>query len=410
MSNGLLYFLRPIHSWNGDKGRRRQHQNFTTHRWRRGCFGVELAFETIPLDRPSAAGAHLLEVRALVNDHGVRVGNVGDVGRLDYDRDIALDRNHRALNALRPEFIVRNKRVLVGTDIIMIVRPIPDAAFAIKARFRRQRSPTDVILARSPRDPGRRPFFTGHPNPANPAQADPSPVMISRPSKWLFGDPGPTGVRVDPSTVGIGPPVALLSLARLPDVSVIRGFAPVAVRFQFPIKSAVGSRRARFGSIASSSNSLRRLGRRFDHRFGRCLSRDISRGGGGSLFIRQRLFAGRQLCLLLRETLFLVRLSLDRETLLHLAFYFRLFFFLGLLLLAGNKKRESRDERQNAKLFHCEVRPGWFFVIRRKLRRGPLRGRGINQGAGDAAAGAAVETGVIVTCSILSRRAFWTLA
>lgn len=35
---------------------------------------------------------------------------------------------------------------------------------------------------------------------------------------------------------------------------------------------------------------------------------------------------------------------------------------------------------------------------------------GINQRPGDAAAGVAVETGVIVTCSILSSRTFWTFA
>src|SRR5207249_3064765 len=110
----------------------------------------------------------------LVNDRGISVGNVGDVGRLDYDRHIALDRNHRALDAPRSEFTARNKSVLVGTDIVIVVRPITDAVFPIKARFRRQWSPTDVILARSPRDPGGSPLFTGDPNPADPAEADPS--------------------------------------------------------------------------------------------------------------------------------------------------------------------------------------------------------------------------------------------
>jgi hypothetical protein len=51
-----------------------------------------------------------------------------------------------------------------------------------------------------------------------------------------------------------------------------------------------------------------------------------------------------------------------RKTLLDLPVYFRLFLFLRWRFLAGNKNRESGDER--AKLFHCRVRPGWFFVIR----------------------------------------------
>ncbi|MEY2488315.1 MAG: hypothetical protein QOC70_257, partial [Verrucomicrobiota bacterium] len=121
-------------------------------------------------------------------------------------------------------------------------------------------------------------------------------------------------------------------------------------------------------------------------------------------------FTGLEIGLLLHETLFFVSLMLGRETFLDLPFDFRFLLFLGLLLLAGNKKRESRDERQNAKLFHCEVRPGWFFVIRRKLRIGCLRDRQTNQRPGDAAAGVAVETGTTITCSILSRRTFWTFA
>lgn len=198
--------------------------------------------------------------------------------------------------------------------------------------------------------------------------------MICRPSKRLFGHPCPTGVRIDPSTVGIRPPGAFLGFARLPDVTVIGGLAPGAVRFQLSIESAVGSRRTRLGRIASFSNSLRRFDRCLNRCLVWCLRRGIRCGGG--LFVRQGLFTGLQICLLLGETLFLVRLMLGRETLLHLPFYFCLFLFLGLLLLAGNKKRESRDERQNAKLFHCEVRPGWFFVIRTKLRRGtPLHRR-----------------------------------
>jgi hypothetical protein len=106
----------------------------------------------------------------------------------------------------------------------------------------------------------------------------------------------------------------------------------------------------------------------FDGRFDWFLRRDIRREGS-SLFLRQRLFTGLQIGLLLRETLFFVCLSLDRETLLHLAFNVSPLLFFGLLLLAGNKKRERRDQRQNAKLFHCEVRPEWSFVIRRKRWR-----------------------------------------
>lgn len=48
------------------------------------------------------------------------------------------------------EFIVRNERVLVGTNIVIAVRPGMDATAAIEERLGRQRRPADVILARSP--------------------------------------------------------------------------------------------------------------------------------------------------------------------------------------------------------------------------------------------------------------------
>src|SRR6185369_9296296 len=105
--------------------------------------------------------------------------------------------------------------------IVITVGPIMDAAAPVEARFRRQRSPADVILARPPRDPGRRPFVTRHPDPADAAQLHPATVVISRPAKFLVRDPGPAGVAVGPAAFSVGPPIAgTLGLARLPDVTV----------------------------------------------------------------------------------------------------------------------------------------------------------------------------------------------
>ncbi len=133
------------------------------------------------------------------------------------------------------------------------------------------------------------------------------------------------------------------------------------MRFQLAVEDSVRCRRTRLGRIARSFNSSDRFDRRFTYRVDRrldwCLGRNI-RYGGSSFFVRQRLFTGCQVGLLLLETLFLIGLPLDREALLHLAFDLSPLLFLGLLLLAGNKKRERRHQRQDAKLFHCEVRPG----------------------------------------------------
>jgi hypothetical protein len=77
---------------------------------------------------------------------------------------------------------------------------------------------------------------------------------------------------------------------------------------------------------------------------------------------------------LLGEALLLVGLAFRRETFLHLAFDFGFLLLLGLLLLAGNKKREGSHEGQNTKLLHGVVRQGWLWVIRSKTDHGRIYG------------------------------------
>src|SRR5205823_13764971 len=106
------------------------------------------------------------------------------------------------------KFIARHEGVLVGSDVVIIIRPVPDAAATIEARFRRQRRPADVILARSPRDPGRRPFVTRHPNPTDAPQPDPASIVIRGPAEWLVRHPGPARVGINPATISVGAPTA----------------------------------------------------------------------------------------------------------------------------------------------------------------------------------------------------------
>jgi hypothetical protein len=106
------------------------------------------------------------------------------------------------------KFVVRNKGILIGTDVVIAVRPRMDAAAAIEAGFRRQWRPADIILARSPGNPGRRPFIPRHPNPTDPAEPEPAPIVISGPPERLIGDPGPTRVAIDPAALCVRTPVA----------------------------------------------------------------------------------------------------------------------------------------------------------------------------------------------------------
>src|ERR1700682_5461152 len=97
--------------------------------------------QAITFNGAPTARAHFLVVRSLVHDRRVYVGDVGDIRRLNDDRDIALGWNHDAPDALRGEFIAGHEGVLVGPDVVIIIRPVPDAAATIEARFGRQRRP-----------------------------------------------------------------------------------------------------------------------------------------------------------------------------------------------------------------------------------------------------------------------------
>ena len=317
--------------------------------------------QTIALDRTLAARAHLLVVRPFIHDRRVRVGDVGDIRRLNHDRDVALGGNHDAPDALGSKFIAGHECILIGPDIVIIIRPVPDAAATIEARFRRQRRPADVILARSPRDPGRRPFVTRHPNPADAPQPDPTSIMIRGPAEWLVRHPGPACVGINPATICVGSPTASsLGFAWLPDITVVRRFPPRAVRFQLPVKCAVRIARASFGSIHRFT-SFRSVPRRLRHRFSHRCFRHSGRLGWccrrRSFFFSDCFFTRLDIGLLLGKTFCFVGLPLSRESLLHLALDFGLLFGLRLRFLAGNKKCERCDDWENAKLFHCGIRP-----------------------------------------------------
>ncbi|MEY2482158.1 MAG: hypothetical protein QOK24_686 [Verrucomicrobiota bacterium] len=331
--------------------RNRDHDFVATHS---RCRAIAVYFGMTPkpisLHGLLTPRAHLLVVRPLIHDRRIRVGDVGDVRGFIHESDVALGRNHGAAHMLRPEFIPGNKRILIRSDVVITIRPIMDTAPAIEARFRRQRRPADIILARAPRNPGGRPFVARHPHPADAAQAKPASVVISRPAKRLVGNPGPAGVRISPTAIRIrSPPLRFFSHARLVDVTVIRSFPPRTVRLEFLVKEPVGCGRfrarfgSRFGLLASNAFHRSLRGR---HR------------GSCRFFVSQRFLARFQIGLLLRETLLLIGLPFRRETVLHLAFDFRFFLLFGLLLLAGNKKCERSDERENTKLLHGEIRHG----------------------------------------------------
>jgi len=208
-------------------------------RFARVDINIEFAFESQALDRLLRLGANFVVARTLVHNRGVVVCDVGDVNRLLDDRHVALRRNDRAFEARRAKLFCFDEAILVRTDVVIAVRPIVDAGPAIEARFRRQRSPADVVITLAPGNPRWRPFIAWHPDPPEIAQARPTSVVIRRPTERLFRDPSPADVGVNPVAIGIGAPGARLRLARLPDVTVIGGLAPIAIPVELGVERVV---------------------------------------------------------------------------------------------------------------------------------------------------------------------------
>lgn len=224
------------------RNHRRSHDHGLALNKRPWCLDIhvntDIALQAKSLHWLATLRAHLVVTWPLVHDSRVVVSDVGDVGGLIDNGHIAFRRNHRGLDPLRTEFSRRDKTILVGADVVIVIRPIVDAGALIESRLRRQRRPADVIVALSPGNPGRRPFITRHPNPADAAQPRPASVVIGGPTKPLFGNPGPAGIGVNPAPVCVRSPVSRsFCFAGLPDVAVITRLKPRAVWIKLGIES-----------------------------------------------------------------------------------------------------------------------------------------------------------------------------
>src|SRR5262249_46522662 len=240
LCNCLFYYRRTLaHNRCGDH-RRSHNDGFTPNNRPRLLdrdIDLQVALTSKSLHGLATYRAHFIVTRTLVHDRRVVVSDVGDVGRLIDDRHIALGWDNRGLDPLRAKFSARNEAILVGTDIVVTVGPIVDAGALIESRFRWQGRPANVIVTLAPRNPRRRPFISGNPDPTDAAQTRPTSVVISGPAKCLFGNPGPTGIGVNPAPIRIWPPTArAFRLTRLPNVTIIARLDPRAVRLKFVVK------------------------------------------------------------------------------------------------------------------------------------------------------------------------------
>ena len=239
-SDCLLHRGRPfICHWRSNH--RRGHDNsLTAHFWSRlttGNLDIYVSLEPIALHRFATNRTELIVIRTFVDDRCVFISDVRDVGGLIDDRHVALRRQERLLNSRRAEFSTCDETVLVGTDVVIIVRPIANACALVEACLGRQRRPADVVTALAPRNPRRRPLIPRDPNPADSAQTSPAPIVIRSPAEWFLGNPGPARIGINPATVGVGPPTQTGRFSWMKNVAVIAGLDPVTVWLELVVKS-----------------------------------------------------------------------------------------------------------------------------------------------------------------------------
>ena len=136
----FFYCARSLDRLAARNQRRWNKEHFTTNNRTRFAdvdIHIYFALKSQPLDRLLGARAQFVVARSLIYDRGVAVGDVRNVGRLIDDRDIALARDHAALDPLAAEFFRGDETILVRANIIITVGPIMNAAATIEARFRR---------------------------------------------------------------------------------------------------------------------------------------------------------------------------------------------------------------------------------------------------------------------------------
>src|SRR5205814_4987299 len=115
--------------------RRRHFHHFSSNN-RTRIFRLDIyrhpALEPETFDRLLSSCAELVVTGAAIHNSGVVVRNVGHIGRLVDDGDVAFGRNQRALDALPSEVSWRAETILFGPDVVRIIGPILTSGAAIE--------------------------------------------------------------------------------------------------------------------------------------------------------------------------------------------------------------------------------------------------------------------------------------
>ena len=126
-----------------------------------------------------------LHRRPEVIDHVVVGDNVRDVSSLINDLNVALGWLDVPRIARFVPMRKVDKNVSSRSNPIIRVGPRRYRWIRGEVCFGWKRSPANVFVTLSPRDPSRSPLISGDPAPSGPANIDPSAIVIGRPGKTL---------------------------------------------------------------------------------------------------------------------------------------------------------------------------------------------------------------------------------
>ena len=264
-------------------------------------------------------------------------GTDGDAGDSDSQAEVApvlCDRIIMLVDGL-VEILDGHEGVGIRADTVVVIHSGPVIDIVRIDRFRRQGGPADEVGVVPPGNPGRSPGIARNPDPAVAFEESPAAVVIGGPAVGLIGNPGPALIGVRPAADGVGPPAGRRA-GGLPDVTVFRGFHPLAIGskafVEHLIVAAARSRRAIGGGHGLSPADRRDTGG------GR---RRGCRGGRGSF--QGRFFLGQVIALALK-----IRFFLGQLILLHLqpefgflGFEFRDLLFQGRIFIHNRLRRKG---------------------------------------------------------------------
>lgn len=128
--------------------------------------------------------------------------------------------------------------ILPGNKIPIIWWRIITAQGYVYGNLRSQRRPSIIFSASPPAYPCRCPFVSGNPHPAVAIFIKPSSIMKWCPSPTVVGRPGPSGIRINPVSIGrIGSEV--WPRTGHPYIAVSRVINPASIGRQLVVKRLI---------------------------------------------------------------------------------------------------------------------------------------------------------------------------